>query len=290
MSHRGSSNVAHVSLSPSSSSSSSSPRSSCISSSGASSAPALRFAQGKLQEGVAWLQKHADTFAPCNAFMLTHGWWHLALFHVDEPRFPAALELFDQGNVWGGLSPEFRQDYWAFTGALGLLWKMELRTVHAAEALNLLDRARGPYAAAQAGLAAATSLTSPLYTLVVLRYMCDLDPGGVDALLARIATQGALGTAAFADVWARAARSIAAFYREKDPGQAHAALEGAVGQLGLLGGSSEQREVVYEYLMVLLHATAHWADLRQLLTARATQRPGVQWYQEFLRRIPSVEE
>ena len=57
-------------------------------------------ARGQATEGLAWLEPLADRWARCSSFMLTHQWWHVALFYLarDEPE--RALALFDE-RVWG---------------------------------------------------------------------------------------------------------------------------------------------------------------------------------------------
>ena len=48
-------------------------------------------ARGRMLEGVAFLRSMSDTWAPCNSFMYTHNWWHLALFLIDLDRGDEAL-------------------------------------------------------------------------------------------------------------------------------------------------------------------------------------------------------
>jgi len=39
--------------------------------------------EGRIGEGVAWMEVLSDTWAGCNSFMLGHNWWHIALFNLD---------------------------------------------------------------------------------------------------------------------------------------------------------------------------------------------------------------
>jgi len=81
-------------------------------------------ARGRLPEGVAFLRSMSDTWADCNSFMLTHNWWHLALFLIDLDRTDEALALFDN-KVWG-VDKEFSEDQ---INAVSLLARLELHGV-----------------------------------------------------------------------------------------------------------------------------------------------------------------
>src|SRR5262249_60524979 len=39
--------------------------------------------QGRIDEGVQWLESRVDDWAPNNSFAF-HNWWHLALFYLDR--------------------------------------------------------------------------------------------------------------------------------------------------------------------------------------------------------------
>src|SRR5690606_1673590 len=80
--------------------------------------------QGRLMEGRAFLAERAAGWADCNSFMLTHNWWHLALFELDLDRGDTALRLYDD-QVWG-VWKAYSQDQ---IGAVSLLARLELRGV-----------------------------------------------------------------------------------------------------------------------------------------------------------------
>lgn len=77
-------------------------------------------ARGAADQGLAWLAPLASRWQRCSSFMLTHQWWHLALFHLarDEPQH--ALALFDQ-HVWG-VRKTYVQDQ---VNAVSLLARLE---------------------------------------------------------------------------------------------------------------------------------------------------------------------
>lgn len=80
--------------------------------------------QGRLEDGIAWMEGLADTWEACNSFMYTHNWWHTALFHIDSDRTDQALALYDT-RIWG-VWKEFCQDQ---INAVSLLARLELRGV-----------------------------------------------------------------------------------------------------------------------------------------------------------------
>ncbi len=34
--------------------------------------------QGRLEEGIAWMESLSDTWENCNSLLYTHNWWHIA--------------------------------------------------------------------------------------------------------------------------------------------------------------------------------------------------------------------
>jgi len=81
-------------------------------------------AQGRLDEGIAWLEGLSDTWKNCSSFMYTHNWWHAALFHLDRTNTGRALEICDR-HVWG-VWKEYSQDQ---VNTISLLARLEIRGV-----------------------------------------------------------------------------------------------------------------------------------------------------------------
>jgi hypothetical protein len=50
--------------------------------------------QGRIEDGIGWLETKASDWAPDNSFAY-HNWWHLALLHLDRERYDRVLELYD---------------------------------------------------------------------------------------------------------------------------------------------------------------------------------------------------
>lgn len=77
--------------------------------------------RGHIDEGAAFLEDAADTWSGLNSFMLTHLWWHLALFYLSQGRDRRALALYDE-HCWG-IAKDYSQDQ---VGAISLLARFEI--------------------------------------------------------------------------------------------------------------------------------------------------------------------
>lgn len=232
--------------------------------------------------------------------MFSHIWWHMGLFHVDTEDAGEVQQLL-RTHLWDGLPEAFQADFWASTGLLGLLWKLELRCPEKEEALA--DRERYwqegfRHAAQSKGM---ETFSSPLYTLVVLRAAYRADPEGAEAfglaLLERMrshaaATQDATRRDELQAVWVPVAETVHALYSDPCPkpevvAAAQQRLQPVLDRLHVLGGSSEQREVVVEFVMVkVLLAARDLASLSPMVEERCQLRGQV----PFLRRMAAAVE
>ena len=80
--------------------------------------------QGRVDEGIVFLEEMAPSWAGLNSFMHSHNWWHLALFYISRGRTDDLLAAYDS-HVWG-LEKGYSQDQ---VGAASLLARMELAGV-----------------------------------------------------------------------------------------------------------------------------------------------------------------
>ena len=77
--------------------------------------------RGRIDEGARFLEQVADTWTGLNSFMVTHIWWHLALFYLSQGRDQKVLELYDR-HCWG-VAKDYSQDQ---IGAVSLLARCEI--------------------------------------------------------------------------------------------------------------------------------------------------------------------
>jgi tetratricopeptide (TPR) repeat protein len=81
--------------------------------------------QGRVNEGITWMESLADTWENCNSMLYTHNWWHVALYYLERGQKDKVLQLYDN-RVWGLAQKESPKDQ---VGAISLLLRLELRGV-----------------------------------------------------------------------------------------------------------------------------------------------------------------
>lgn len=79
--------------------------------------------QGRIDEGIAWLESREADWAPDNGFAF-HNYWHLALYHLDRQRYADALALYDRR-----VHPEPPDFALQLLDATALLWRLYLEGV-----------------------------------------------------------------------------------------------------------------------------------------------------------------
>ncbi|OUL34862.1 tetratricopeptide repeat protein 38 family protein [Nostoc sp. T09] len=79
--------------------------------------------QGRVDEGIAWMENLADTWENCNSMLYTHNWWHIALYYLEQGNANKVLALYDS-HVWGRAQKYSPKDQ---VGAIALLLRLELR-------------------------------------------------------------------------------------------------------------------------------------------------------------------
>ncbi|MDO8279337.1 MAG: tetratricopeptide repeat protein [Burkholderiaceae bacterium] len=77
--------------------------------------------QGRIREGQTFLAEVSPDWTGLNSFMVTHNWWHQALFALELGRNDEALRLYDE-QVWG-VAKDYSQDQ---VNAVSLLARLEL--------------------------------------------------------------------------------------------------------------------------------------------------------------------
>jgi tetratricopeptide (TPR) repeat protein len=80
--------------------------------------------QGRIAEGREFMQSVSDTWTDLNSFMVTHNWWHQALFALEQRDHGEVMRLYDE-RVWG-VAKDYSQDQ---VNAISLLARLELAGV-----------------------------------------------------------------------------------------------------------------------------------------------------------------
>ncbi len=76
--------------------------------------------QGRIDEGIAWLESREGDWAPDNGFAF-HNYWHLALYYLDRQRYDQVLALYD--TRLHAAPPEYALQ---LLDATALLWRLYL--------------------------------------------------------------------------------------------------------------------------------------------------------------------
>ncbi|MEQ9812562.1 MAG: tetratricopeptide repeat protein [Azospirillaceae bacterium] len=228
---------------------------------------------GRVDEGLDWMRAHADTWERCNSFMLTHNWWHTALFHLDRDEVEAALALHD-ARVWG-VWKAYSQDQ---INAISLLARLELRP----GAPDLGERWR------DVGAHVAARGPEHVNGFLDLQYLLALHRAGEKEAADRFVTSlRARAAGDLPPVWAEtvlpAAEGIAA-YATGDWPLAADRLSQVHPRLIALGGSHAQRDLFDQILIESLLRDGRMAEARRLIRARLESKPNIVWNQRLLAR------
>jgi tetratricopeptide (TPR) repeat protein len=76
--------------------------------------------QGRIEDGIDWLETRERDWAPDNGFAF-HNWWHLALFYLDRARLDRVLAIYDRR-----IYPERSDLSLQLVDASSLLWRLHL--------------------------------------------------------------------------------------------------------------------------------------------------------------------
>lgn len=221
--------------------------------------------QGRLTEGLQFMQHSSPTWTELNSFMVTHNWWHLALFAIDLGLDDLALQTFDR-QVWGVVK-SYSQDQ---IGAVSLLARLELAgTDVGTRWQDVAD-------------AIALRLDDQVLPFLDLQYLYGLARAGrpqAQTLLHNIERRGAGGArdghaadAIWQQVAVPAAHGLLAHAQGRYP-QAIDALGQALPQLLQIGGSHAQRDLFEQIYLDALMRSGRWHAAQQLLQPRCNQQP-----------------
>ena len=225
--------------------------------------------QGRMAEGIRFMEGFTDTWEDCNSFMYTHNWWHLALFHLDSGNPDETLRLFDD-HVWG-LKKDYVQDQ---IGAVAMLARLELRGVDVgtrwADVASYLKERAGDH----------------FQPFLDLHYVYGLARGGcvaeaeamVAGIEARAAGSGAgdITRGAWTAHAVPAARGMLA-HATGDWAVAAEHLGRALPGLEVIGGSHAQRDFFYQVQLDALMRAGRHADAEAALDLRIEGRDNVPW-------------
>ncbi|MGJ7546112.1 tetratricopeptide repeat protein [Variovorax sp. LT1R16] len=225
--------------------------------------------EGRLAEGLDFMRGVSDSWTGLNSFMVTHNWWHVALFLIDLGRDAEALAVYDT-QVWGVVK-DYTQDQ---IGAVSLLARFELAGIDVGPRWHdVADRLMG-------------RLDDHVLPFLDLQYLYGLaraERPEADALLRGIEAFAPTAPPATRNTWERvcvpAARGLLAHAR----GDMAGAIEGlglALPRLIEIGGSHAQRDL---FEQAWLAALMREGSERSLTIAQGLLQPQVNGQPESLR-------
>jgi tetratricopeptide (TPR) repeat protein len=216
--------------------------------------------QGRIDEGIAFLESARGGWAGLNSFMLTHLWWHLALFYLSAGRSGDALAAY--GQVWG-VAKDYSQDQ---VGAVSLLTQLELAAVDVGDRWSEL---------ADWLVVRADDVVQPFLSVQYLYGLARAGRPEADALLSAI-EEAAGGNRQDHAVWREAAVPLAQgllAHARGDFATAADQIEIALPRLIRLGGSHAQRDLFDQILLDARIRAGRLIEAQQTLELRRAQDP-----------------
>ncbi|MDO9367598.1 MAG: tetratricopeptide repeat protein [Sphingopyxis sp.] len=218
--------------------------------------------EGRIEEGAAALEHWASGWAELNSFMVTHLWWHLALFRLSQGRENEALQIYD-AQVWAH-DKSYSQDQ---VNAVSLLARLDLAGTDVGDRWNeLADHLAGRE----------RDTLQPFLTVQYLYGLARARRPQADILLDAIDRTAADGASQDHDVWDRAARPLAhglVAHARGDFESAVSSISRALPHLIGLGGSHAQRDLFDLILLDAQIGSGRWLEAQQALELRRHHDP-----------------
>ncbi|MDB5945976.1 MAG: hypothetical protein JWQ33_1002 [Ramlibacter sp.] len=218
--------------------------------------------QGRIHEGHRFLADVSDSWVGLNSFMVTHNWWHQALFALELESHDEALALYD-GQVWG-VAKDYSQDQ---VNAISLLARLELAGADVGSRWqDLADHLLA-------------HLGDQVLPFLDMQYLYGLARAGrpeADTLLRNIETHAAQAPAASQHTWQRvcvpASRGLLAHARG-DWRVAADELGHALPRMAEIGGSHAQRDLFSQVQLDALVRSGNLAAAQHLLQQQLRGQP-----------------
>jgi hypothetical protein len=217
--------------------------------------------RGRIDDGARFLESVQDTWTGLNSFMITHIWWHLALFYLSQGRQSRVLDIYDR-HCWA-VAKSYSQDQ---VGAVSLLARMEIAGIDVGDrwhdlAEHLKSRAR--------------DTVLPFLTLQYLYGLARAGRPEADALLACVRDK-ARAPAPQDEVWREvvlpACEGLYAHARG-DHESAWRHLSIAMPRMLETGGSHAQRDLFEQIALDAIVKSGRLTLAQQLLEVRRTFDP-----------------
>ena len=218
--------------------------------------------QGRLREGHAFMQDVSDTWTGLNSFMVTHNWWHQALFALELDNHDEVLRLYDT-RVWG-VAKEYSQDQ---VNAVSLLARLEMAGVEVGDRWQDVAHYLAP------------RLQDHVLPFLDMQYLYGLARAGrpeADTLMRNMEAYAPTAPGHVLGAWERvcvpASRGLLAHARG-EYGRAVDQMGAALPRLPEIGGSHAQRDLFTQVYVDSLVRGGHLAGAQHLLQQQSRMQP-----------------
>ena len=222
----------------------------------------VMLAQGRIEEGAGFLEGVSTTWIDLNSFMITHLWWHIALFDLSRGRFARALEIYDR-HCWG-VAKDYSQDQ---VGAVSLLARLEIAGIEVEPRWQELADHLG---------ARAEDTVQPFLTMQYLYGLARAERTEGRTLLEAVRQRAASAPAHSRDAWRDVALPASEglyAYARRDYERAWRELSRAMPRMIEVGGSHAQRDFFEQILLDAAIASGRLITAQQKLELRRAADP-----------------
>ncbi len=218
--------------------------------------------RGQIDAGARFLESVQETWTGLNSFMITHLWWHMALFYLSQGRQAEVLNIYDR-YCWA-FAKQYSQDQ---VGAVSLLARMEIAGIDVGERWQDL----GNYLVAR--------VRDTVLPFLTMQYLYGLARAGrpeAEVLLDTVRQASRAAATHVLDVWRQVALpACEGLYRSArgdfDAGWRH--LSAAMPRMLEAGGSHAQRDLFEQLLLEAAIKSGRLVLAQQLLEQRRTYDP-----------------
>ncbi len=219
--------------------------------------------RGSMEEGSRFLESMADTWSGLNSFMLTHIWWHLALFYISQGRDQEAIAVYDR-QCWG-IAKDYSQDQ---IGAISLLARLEIAGIDVGSRWqDVADHLA----------ARAEDTVQPFLTLQYLYGLARAARPQAQTLLESVRLQARRAPKFSRAVWQQVALPACeglCAYTSGDYESAWHLLGSILPRLAEVGGSHAQRDLFEQIWLDCALKSRRWVAAQQILELRRGADPG----------------
>ncbi len=218
--------------------------------------------QGRVREGIEFLNSVSANWEGLNSFMYTHNWWHKALFNISLGDHEAVYDAYDH-HCWG-VDKEYSQDQ---IGAVSLLARMECAGLDVGNRWeDVADHLKS-----RAG-----DTVQPFLTAQYLYGLARAERDEADELMkvveVKAKTADAFERAVWTDVALPTCRGVLAHARG-DYQSVLSDLGTALPRMAETGGSHAQRDLFEQLLLDAHLKLGNFAIAQQMMEMRRTYDP-----------------